>query len=483
MQYRAISRLIGLLLLLFSPSMLTPIIICFIYHEADFISFFISFALTSSVGGIIWFCSRKHQTELKTRDGFLIVVLFWFVLCFFGAMPFLLTGTDAPSWTDALFETVSGLTTTGASALKDLDGLSRSLLFYRQQLQFMGGIGIVVLGVAILPILGVGGMQLYRMETPGPMKDAKLTPRITQTAKALWSIYVALTLCCAISYWCLGMNWFNALGESFGTVSTGGFSMHNESFAYYHNDVLLLVASLFMLLGGTNFALHFIAFKKRSIKNYFQDEEFRYYLGILSIASVIMVFALVKHQLYILSPHTWITSIFTIISYMTTTGFDLNLTPSWPSFIPVLVMLLMLVGGCAASTSGGIKVLRVLTLYKQSKRELIRLIHPQAIIPIKLGKQSLPESILNSMWGFISAFIALYLVLLLIFLSFGHDLESALLAISVTLSNSGAGIGNFTVYFATLDTPSKWVLIFAMLAGRLEIFSLLILFTPQFWRK
>lgn len=483
MQYKTIARLIGLLLLLFSPTMLTPILICFIYHEQVFTPFLIAFALTCSVGSLLWFITKQHQTELKTRDGFLIVVLFWFVLCFFGSLPFWFTIHDTQSITDILFETVSGLTTTGASTIKELAILPHAVLFYRQQLQFIGGIGIVVLGVAILPMLGVGGMQLFRMETPGPMKDAKLTPRITQTAKALWSTYVILTLCCAIAYRSLGMNWFNALGESFATVSTGGFSMHNNSFAYYHSDAILIVASLFMLLGGTNFALHFMAFQKRNLKNYFQDEEFRHYLGVIIIASFIMLAALIKHQLYGITPHTAITSVFLIISYLTTTGFDLDLLSSWPPFVPVMVILLMMIGGCAASTSGGVKILRAVLLFKQSKRELIKLLHPQAVIPIKLGQRSLPEPILQSIWGFLGAFIALYIILLLIFMSFGHDLDTAFVAITAGLSNAGSGLGHLTVSFGDLDIPSKWLLIFAMIAGRLEIFSLMILFTRQFWQK
>lgn len=483
MQYKTIFRLIGLILLLFSPSMLTPIIICFCYQEHVFSPFLISFTLTCGFGTLLWVLTRHHQAELKNRDGFLIVVLFWFILCLFGSLPFLLTLGDTHSITDALFETVSGLTTTGASTITELDTMPRALLFYRQQLQFMGGIGIVVLAVAILPLLGVGGMQLYRMETPGPMKDTKLTPRIAQTAKALWSIYVILTVCCALSYWWLGMDWFDALGESFGTVSTGGFSMHPNSFAYYHSDAILLSASLFMLLGGTNFALHFIALKRHSFKHYFQDEEFRYYFGLLGIASFVMMMALIKHQLFSFTPHTFITSLFLIISYATTTGFELDLAPSWPNFIPVLIVFLMLIGGCAASTSGGIKILRALIIYKQSKRELIRLLHPQAIIPIKLGKRSLSDSILQSMWGFISVFIALYIVLLLLFMSFGHDFDTAFVAITAGLANAGSSLGNLTVPFATLDAQSKWTLIFAMLAGRLEIFSILILFTRQFWQK
>lgn len=483
MQYKTILRLLGILLLLFSPSMLTPLIINAIFQEQVWLPFIAAYTLTLTIGGTLWFGFRKHQHELKIRDGFLIVVVFWFALSFIGSLPFLFALDNPQGMTDALFETVSGMTTSGASVIQNLDTLPHALLYYRQQLQFIGGIGIVVLAVAILPMLGVGGMQLYRAETPGPMKDSKLTPRITQTAKALWSIYLILTLLCALCYWIFGMNWFDALGESFGTVSTGGFSMHTSSFAYYNSDAIRLVASLFMLLGGTNFALHFIAFQKRTLKGYWQDEEFRYYLGILFVASCIITVTLVRSQIYHIDLHTWITSVFTIISFATTTGFELEPISSWPTFIPLLVMILMLIGGCAASTSGGIKVLRGLLIFKQSKRELKKLLHPQAIIPIKLGNQSLPESILQSMWGFISVFLALYLILMLTFMALGHDLQSAFAAITASLANSGSGIGYLNISFQDLDIPSKWLLIFAMLTGRLEIFSILILFTRQFWQK
>lgn len=483
MQIKTILRLIGLLLMIFSLSMLTPLPINFIFHETFWPPFLAAFGSTFSVGAILWFCYRNNQHELKIRDGFLIVVLFWFVLCFFAAIPFFLAIDSHQNITDALFESVAGFTTTGASILTQLDKMPHALLFYRQQLQFLGGMGIVVLAVAILPMLGVGGMQLYRAETPGPMKESKLTPRITQTAKALWSIYFLLTFLCMLSYWAAGMNWFDALGESFATVSTGGFSMHPESFAYYQSDIIECVACFFMLLGGTNFALHFLAFKNRSLKHYWQDEEFRYYLGFLLIISLIVTISLVTYGFFTANPHALIKSLFNIISLATTTGFISAPFSTWPTYVPILIMLMAIIGGCAASTSGGIKVLRALLLFKQSKREMARLLHPHAIIPIKFGNHILPEPILQSMWGFLSVFIALFLLLMIVFMALGNDFITSFSAITATLANAGAGMGNISVSFANLNLPSKWLLIFSMLAGRLEIFSLLILFSRQFWRK
>ncbi|MCX7117014.1 MAG: TrkH family potassium uptake protein [Legionellales bacterium] len=483
MQIKTILRLIGILLILFSLSMLTPLIINQMFHETFWIPFVSAFACTLGTGLLMFLSYRTHRQELNIRDGFLIVVLFWFVLCFFAALPFLFAIDESHSITDALFESVSGFTTTGATTITHLEGLPHAILFYRQQLQFLGGMGIVVLAVAILPMLGVGGMQLYRAEMPGPMKESKLTPRITHTAKALWSIYCLLTLLCMLGYWFAGMNWFDALGESFATVSTGGFSMHDASFAHYQSDGIELISCLFMLLGGTNFALHFIAFKKHSLKHYWQDEEFRYYIGFLLISSLAITISLISYGFFSAEPHVLIKSLFNVISLATTTGFTSAPLNTWPTYIPILLILLEIIGGCAASTSGGIKVLRALLLYKQSKREMVRLLHPQAIIPIKFGGRVLPEPILQSMWGFIAVFIALFLSMMVVFMAFGNDFTTAFSAITASLTNTGAGLGQVSVTFKDLNLPSKWLLMFAMIAGRLEIFSLLILFSRPFWQR
>lgn len=464
--------------------MLTPLVFNFVFHENFWMPFIAAFLCTFVTGSLLWFCFRKHQQELKVRDGFLIVVLFWFVLCFFASLPFLFAiHHHNDSMTDALFESVSGFTTTGSTIITHLDKLPHSVLFYRQQLQFLGGMGIIVLAVAILPMLGVGGMQLFRAETPGPMKESKLTPRIAQTAKALWFIYFSLTFLCMLSYWAAGMSWFDALGESFATVSTGGFSVHDASFAYYQNDAIELIACFFMLLGGTNFALHFIAFKRMSIKHYWQDEEFRVYIGFLLMISLLTMVCLIRYGFFQAHPHALVKSLFNVVSLATTTGFISAPFNTWPLFIPIMILLIAIIGGCAASTSGGIKVIRALLLYKQSKREMIRLLHPNAVIPIKFGKHILAEPILQSMWGFISVFIALFLVLMVIFIALGNDLITAFSAITASLANVGAGIGSISITFSDLNLPSKWVLMFAMIAGRLEIFSLLILFSRHFWQR
>lgn len=470
--------------MMFSVSMLTPLLINLIFHEQFWQPFLIAFLCTFLTGLLLWLTCRKQHHELKIRDGFLIVVLFWFVLCFFASLPFIFAlHEEQHSMTNALFESVSGFTTTGATIIQHLSGLPQSVLFYRQQLQFLGGMGIIVLAVAILPMLGVGGMQLFRAETPGPMKDTKLTPRIAQSAKALWTIYLLLTAACMLSYWAAGMDWFDALGESFATVSTGGFSMHDTSFAYYQNDAIELIGCFFMILGGTNFALHFVAFKKRTLSNYWQDEEFRWYVILLLVASLIIAISLIMYGFFSINPHVLIKSMFNVISLATTTGFTSASFSDWPSYIPIFILLLAIIGGCAGSTCGGIKFIRALLIYKQSKREMVRILHPNAIIPIKFGKHSLPEPILQSMWGFISVFIALFIVLTVIFIALGNDYTTSFSAITASLSNAGAGIAQIHNNYAGLNQPSKWLLIFAMIAGRLEIFSLLILFSPHFWQK
>lgn len=484
MQIKTILRLLGILLMMFSTSMLTPLLVNQLYHEKFALPFMTAFLCTFLTGLSVWLCFRKEQKELKTRDGFLIVVLFWSVCCFFATLPLIFViHHHNHNVTDAFFECVSGFTTTGATIIRHIEKLPHAFLFYRQQLQFIGGMGIVVLAVAILPMLGVGGMQLYRAETPGPMKDSKLTPRIAQTAKALWSIYLSLTALCMIAYWFAGMDWFDALGESFATVSTGGFSMHNDSFAYYQSNAIELIACLFMLLGGTNFALHFIAFQKKSLCHYWQDEEFRTYLIFLAISITIVTVSLIGYDHFEFNSHSFVHSAFNIISMATTTGFVSTPFNHWPHFLPIFIMLISIIGGCAASTSGGIKVIRALLIFKQSKREIPRLLHPNAIIPIKFGKHTLPEPVLQSMWAFLSVFIGLFLLLILVMMALGNDFITSFSVVTAALANSGSGLGAVSENFAHLGHASKWILIVAMIAGRLEIFSLLILFSKDFWQK
>lgn len=482
MRYKAILHILGIFLTIFSTSMVPPIIVDLIYQENLIFPFIITFAILLSIGASMWLYFRDESYELKSRDGFIIVVAFWIILSAFACLPFIFATSVDISFTDAMFESVSGFTTTGASVITGLDTLPHAVLFYRQQLELMGGIGIIVLAVAILPMLGIGGMQLIRAEVPGPMKDKKLKPRLTQTAKSLWVIYLVLTGMCALAYWGAGMPLFYAIGESFSTVTTGGFSMHDASFAYYDNPIIEIIAIVFMILGSTNFALHFIAVSRLSFNHYWQDTEFKAYILILLTVAVVTVITLALLKVYDNGNTTIVKGVFNVVSLATTTGFTSAPFSEWPLFLPILIMLAAIIGGCAASTSGGIKVIRMVLVYKQSAREIKRLIHASAVLPIKFGKQILPEYILQAMWSFIAIFILVFILVFLTLMGTGLDITTAFGASVATLANTGATIGDLANGYGHLPDHTKWILMLAMLAGRLEIFTLFILFTPGFWK-
>jgi trk system potassium uptake protein TrkH len=482
MQYKTILRIIGVLLMLFSLSMLPPVLVAEIYHDGALLPFLVAFSVTLLTGVILWLTFRHQHHHLTSRDGFMIVTLFWVVLSLFGALPLIIANHPHDSFTDAIFEAVSGLTTTGGSVQTGLDFLPHAIRFYRQELQFLGGMGIVVLAIAVLPMLGVGGMQLYRAETPGPMKESKLTPRITDTAKTLWYIYVGLTAACCLAYWAAGMTFFDALGESFGTVSTGGFTMHDSSFAYYHSNLIYSIAIIFMFLGGVNFSLHFLSLKNVTLKYYFADLEMRWYFAILALTSIITVAVLSFYHIYSSVSEAFFKGVFTVVSLATTTGFVNAHFDTWPSFLPILIMLIALIGACGGSTSGGAKVMRFVLLSKQSTRELRRLVHPRAVLNIKFGRTGLRENTINSMWAFIAIYLSIGVLMTLALMATGLDLSSAFSSMVSALANSGAAIGSVTDTFKYIGIPAKWILIFGMLAGRLEVFTLLVLFTPTYWR-
>lgn len=482
MQFLAVQRLFGLLLLLFSVCMLVPLPVVWIYGENTGNAFWMAAFVTFSMGLLLWFPARNKRAELRTRDGFVLVVAFWALFGMVGALPLWFMQVPTLSLTDAVFESMSGLSTTGATIITGLDDLPRSILFYRQFLQWIGGMGIVVLAVAVLPLLGVGGMQLYRAETPGPMKDSKLTPRIEDTARALWFIYVSLTIACALFYWAAGMAFFDAVGHSFSTIAIGGFSTHDASMGFYDNVWIEVIAVVFMLLAGMNFSLHFMAFRSASLQSYRQDEELRFYLFIIGIAAFIVVAYLFMHGVYQTNAETLRHGIFQAVSIATTTGFSTTNFSLWPFLLPVLLLFTSFVGGCAGSVGGGIKAVRVLLLFKQGFRELNRLVHPRAMITVKIGKKPLSGRVINAVWGFFSAYVGMFVMIMLLLLAFGHDQVTAFSAVAACLNNLGPGLGEVAANYASLDDPSKWVLCLAMLLGRLEIFTLLVLFTPAFWK-
>jgi trk system potassium uptake protein TrkH len=482
MNWTAVQRILGLLIMMFSLTMLPPIAINAIFDEHSWLPFLEGFALTLVAGLIIWLPVHRSRKDLRLRDGFLVVAAFWTVLGTFGAAPLLFADSLSLSITDAIFESMSGLTTTGATVLTGLDELPRSILYYRQQLQWFGGMGIIVLAVAVLPMLGVGGMQLYRAETPGPVKDTKLTPRITETAKALWYVYLAFTIACAASYMLAGMSWFDALCHSFSTVAIGGFSTHDLSMGYFESTAINLVAIVFMFAAGINFSLHFFAWRYVSVKHYSQDPEFRGYFAILVGVSVLVIAWLFQHQVFDSPGETIVTGLFQAVSIATTTGYTTANFAAWPAALPVLLIFASFIGGSAGSTAGGIKVVRWLLIYKQGMREIARLVHPSAEIPVKLGNKAVGSRVVDAVWGFFSIYVVVFSAMLIAMMATGLDQVTAFSAVAATLNNLGPGLGDVSSGFMTLSDTAKWISIAGMLLGRLEIFTLLVLITPTFWR-
>jgi trk system potassium uptake protein TrkH len=482
MNWTVAQRILGLLLMMFSVTLVPPLAVSLWYDDQSWLSFVESFGLIVFFGTLFWFPVRNRRKDLRLRDGFLVVASFWTVLGTAGALPLYLADVPSMSFTDAVFESMSGLTTTGATVLTGLDTLPQSILYYRQQLQWLGGMGIIVLAVAVLPMLGVGGMQLYRAETPGPVKDTKLTPRITETAKALWYVYLAFTASCAFAYWLAGMSVFDAVCHSFSTVAIGGFSSHDLSVGYFGSATIDLVAIFFMVLAGVNFSLHFFAWKNISISHYRQDPEFRAYVFILLMVSAIVIVSLSVFGTYNDWDDTVINGLFQSVSIATTTGFTTANYAAWPGALPVLLIFASFIGGCAGSTAGGIKVIRWLLMSKQGAREIVRLVHPAAEIPVKLGNSAVPFRVVDAVWGFFSVYVVVFGIMLLAMMSTGLDQVTAFSAVAATLNNLGPGLGEVAAGFMTVPDPAKWIAIVGMLLGRLEIFTLLVLVTPTFWR-
>ncbi|MBU2884239.1 TrkH family potassium uptake protein [Gilvimarinus agarilyticus] len=481
MHFAVIARVLGVLLMMFSLILLTPVSVSLWFNDHNYMTFLVAFAVTFSCGLAIWAPVYKSRADLRTRDGFLITALFWFVLGAFGAVPlFFSNGLDL-SVTDAIFESISGLTTTGATVITGLDTLPPSILFYRQQLQWFGGIGIIVIAVAILPMLGIGGMQLYRAEAPGPVKDNKLTPRITETAKALFTMYLVFTLACAISYRLAGMNWFEAICHAFSTIANGGFSTHDASILHYQSPAIMMVCTVFMLIAGINFALHFFVWREKSLRHYFADAELKFFLYWIVVGCVVTVAYLAGSKSYTFN-ESFFLGIFNFVSTMTTAGFASNYS-SFPSFLPYMLFIFAFVGGCASSTGGGMKAIRVLLLYKQGVREIHRLIHPNAVIAVKVGNITVPDRVIEAVWGFFAMYVVAFAAMFLLLIATGLDLQTAFSAVGACITNLGPGMGQVASHYSDINSPAKWVLCFAMLLGRLEVFTLLVLFSPVFWRR
>jgi trk system potassium uptake protein TrkH len=477
-----ILRILGLLLMIYSTSMLVPAVVAMLYDDGNALRFLIAFLVTLVSGLLCWLPVQNQRQELRVRDGFVVVVLFWAVLSLFGALPYTLDYGFRMSIVDAVFESVSGLTTTGATVLSGLDSLPKSILFYRQQQQWLGGMGIIVLAVAILPMLGVGGMQLYRAESPGTMKDSKLTPRVTETARSLWYIYVALTAACALAYWFCGMSFFDAVGHSFSTLSIGGFSTHDANIGHFDSFSIELVAILFMLVGGMNFGLHFVAWRRRSLRWYFTDGELRFYFFILGGVSLLTIATLLVTAQYPEPSRALRHGLFEAVSVVTTTGFGVTQFSAWHPMLAAALIMVSFIGACAGSTGGGLKMVRVNLMFKQGLREMRRLIHPNAVILVKLSGKAVSDRVVEAVWGFFGIYLLAFCTLFIALLLTGLDFLTAFSAVAACLNNLGPGLGSVAAHYGELGSAAKWLLCLAMLLGRLEIFTLLVLFTPMFWR-
>ena len=488
MNYGVILKVLGILLMLFSSSYLIPLAVSIFHQDGSSAAFTYSLIITLTLGACLWIPFSRESRELRSRDGFLITVLFWVVLGAIGSLPFILSSAPSLSITDSIFESVSGLTTTGATVIEHIDELPVSILFYRQMLQWLGGIGIVVIALAILPMLGVGGMQLYRAEVPGPVKDSKLTPRIGETAKALFCVYLLLTIACALAYRICGMSTFDAIGHSFSTVSIGGFSTHDSSMGYfldnpdYNGNLILSLCVFFTVISGLNFGLHYVAIFRQSLNHYLKDSETRVYLSILGGSAIFVTLGLIVAQSFS-SSDAVIQGIFHTVSIMTTAGFTASDLSSWPEHIAFFLLFLSFFGACAASTGGGIKIGRMIILARQTLREITRLIHPSAVVPIKVGNRPVDTRLADAIWGFFGAYLIVFYAMVLVLLTSGLDFVTAWSAVSATLNNLGPGLGEVVQNYASIPNFSKWVLCLSMILGRLELFTLIVLCVPLFWQK
>jgi len=481
MNRRAVLRVLGFLLLVTGGCLLAPAAISHVHDEGDAWSFLVAAVAGLVLGGTLLLTTRGAP-DVRVREGFAVVTFGWLAVGLLGAVPFWLSG-QIPSFTDAAFESISGFTTTGASILTDIEGRSHGVLFWRALTHWLGGMGIVLLALAILPLLGVGGMQLFRAEVPGPVAE-RLTPRISQTAKRLWGVYVLLTAAETLALVLAGLSVFDAVCHAFATMATGGFSTRNQSVGAFANPAAEWIITVFMILAGTNFTLHYLALSGRW-RVYHHDDEFRFYVYVLVLATALVTGPLIASSLYPLASTAIRHGAFQTASIMTTTGFGTADYLLWPPVAWCVLLVLMAVGGCAGSTGGGIKVMRVLLLLKAAKVEMKKLLHPRAITTIWLNRRAVPAGLATNVLGFFLLYVLVYLAGVTILTLGGRDLVTAIGATAATLGNIGPGLGEVgpASNYAHLAGWEKWLLVFFMLTGRLEIYTVLILFLPEAWRR
>jgi len=480
----AVLHVLSVVIMMFALCVFFPLAWSFILRDAAQTAYDETIFVTAFAGVALWALTRNHRRELQPRDGFLLVALVWTVLPAFATLPLLLY-LPGLSFTDAYFEAVSGLTTTGATVLSGLDALPPSINIWRTFLIWVGGMGVIVLAVAILPLLGVGGSQIYKAETPGPMKDTKLTPRIAETAKGLWLVYFMITVACLLAYRVAGMTWLDAMMHAFTTMGLGGFSSHDASYAYWNSPAIEAVAIYFMLLAGINFGAHFLAWRRLSFGPYARDPEAGLYLLVVLGSVLGIAYFLLANNTY---PDFWTAlrfSAFNVVSIATTTGYsnaDYNL---WPIFAPVWMLFLCSFATCSGSTGGGIKMIRARLMARQAIREMTRIIHPRAVVPVKLSGAPVENNIIFAVLAFILVYNGAVIVMTMLLAASGLDIITAFSAVIASINNTGPGLNKVgpASTFASLNDFQTWICTAAMLLGRLELFTLLVVFTPGFWRR
>jgi len=477
MAVKSIINLFSILVAFFSLSLLVPLVVSFIFDDGSSNIFITTFLLIFIPSIIAWQLTKKSKEEMGVKEGFVIITLFWIVLSFVGSMPFYLYGM---SFVDSFFESMSGITTTGATVISGLNNMPESVLFYRQLLQWMGGMGLIVLAIAVMPLLGIGGGQLYKTEIPGALSDQKLTPRIKETAQALWLIYLGLTVVCALLYFAFGMSAFDAISHSLSTVSIGGFSTHDESIGYFNSMSIEVICMVFMLLSALSYALHYFAVYKKKPLKYFHDSELRFFVSILSI---VIGLSLLLSIIVGFDGGSFREILFQSVSIVTTTGFVSTDYSSWPTSITFLLLIGAFIGACSGSVGGGIKSWRVLIMINHAKINIMRLVHPSAVVSLKIGSKAVDDKVAESVWGFFSIYVICFMLLLLSLLATGMDFESSFSAIGACLNNLGPGLGQVAETYGSVSNFGKSILALAMILGRLEIFTLLVLFTTVFWQK
>ncbi len=481
MRFGMIFLITGALIFFLGLTMIFPLFFSLYYRDGDFWALVLSAAITTGAGAFLFLLFRGTTQEVSHREGFAIVSLGWASAAFFGSLPYMLAGV-LPSFVEAYFESTSGFTTTGATVLSVIEGMPRGILFWRSLTHWLGGMGIIVLSIAILPLLGVGGMQLFKAEVPGPVAD-KLKPRIAETAKILWKVYMLISAAETLLLMAGGMNLFEALCHTFGTMATGGFSTRNISIGSYNRAYFDGIITVFMILAGTNFALHYQALTG-NFRAFYRNSEVRFYW--VTLAGVMLLVTLVlRLQIYDSLATAFRYASFQVTSIMTTTGYTTADFEKWPSFVQYTLVVLMFIGGSTGSTGGGMKCMRILLLLKQGRRELSRLIHPRGVIPVRLGGKVVSEGVIQSIWGFFFLFILVFVLASVIMALLGLDIITAFVSVAATINNIGPGLGvvgpmdNYT----SIPIIGKWILIFCMLIGRLELYTVIVLLVPEFWKR